>query len=116
MTDKALTKAEKMLLERVQRDLVSFTFEPDQRSGKARLVRSTTSGAQQPKYHALAVAGYLSENVHGDIGHKGPPSTTVEFHLTALGREALGIHAPVKAPVNRWTAPTDEQLAVEGLE
>lgn len=110
-----LTKAERMLLERVHHDLVSFTFEPNAR-GKTKLVRSTTSGAQQPKYHALAVKGLLAESVTGTPGHNGPPTTTVEFTLTSLGRDELGVHAGHKPLVNFHPLATEEELAQDSIE
>jgi hypothetical protein len=100
-----------MLLERVHHDLVSFTFEPNSR-GKVKLVRSTTSGAQQPKYHALAVKGLLAEAVTGTPGHAGPPTTTVEFTLTSLGRDAW---RPRRAQAARpFSAAADRGRACTG--
>lgn len=112
---KPLTKADKMLLERVAHGEVSFTYEPNS-SGKVKLVRSTTSGAAQPKYHALAILGLLSEAVTGTPGHAGPPTTTVTFTLTALGRNEMGIHAE-RRPNVHWRPPvTEAELAKDGIE
>lgn len=111
----SLTKADKMLLERVAHGEVSFTFEPNAR-GKVKLVRSTTSGAQQPKYHALAVLGLLAEHVTGTPGHAGPPTTTVTFTLTSLGRSEMGIRAEPPRPVH-WTPPvTEAELMKDAIE
>lgn len=109
-----MTKAEIMFLERVHAGAVSFTYEPDPNGGKhARLVHSTVSGAQQPKYHALAVQGLLAEKVTGEP-HKA--RTTVSFTLTASGREVLGVHAPAPRPVH-WSPPiSEEELAKDAIE
>jgi hypothetical protein len=104
-----------MLLERVAHGEVSFTFEPNAR-GKTKLVRSTTSGAQQPKYHALALKGLLAEAVNGTPGHAGPPTTTVSFTLTAAGRGEMGIHHEHKPNVNWHPAPTEADMERDGIE
>lgn len=110
-----LSKADKMFLEKVAAGPVSFTYEPGA-NGHVKLVRSTTSGAQQPKYHALAVAGYLAEAVNGEIHHEAPPTTTVSFTMTAMGREALGLHSEPKPFVHHHRLPTEEELAVDAIE
>lgn len=111
-----LTKADKMLIERCHTGPVSFTYEPCPAGRKhAKLVRSTISVTQQKKLHALAVQGLVAERITG-CTDGGPPTTTIEYTVTAAGREALGIACPVKPPVHWHALPTEEQMAKEGLE
>lgn len=111
----SLTKHDRLLLERVQSGEVSFTWEPNSRGG-VKLVKSTTKKGDQPKYHDLALKGLLSEKVDGHPGHSGPPVTTISFTLTALGKDALGLHAPARAPVHFTKVASEEELMKDAIE
>lgn len=102
---------DRKLLERCQQSAVSFTYAPCPKGRThARLLRSTISGQQQSRLHALALDGYVAELVDGDP-HAG--ETTITYTLTARGeRELTGEKRPPDLErVQRL--PTAEQLTAE---
>jgi hypothetical protein len=107
---------DRLLLQRVSQGPVAFTHAIDVSGRYTKLVRSSISYSQNKHLHRLALEGYLCQKVTGCGGHGEPPETVVTYTLTALGREALDIHAPRKPTVNRWTAPTEEEMLKEGIE
>lgn len=112
----ALNKTDETYLNRLSQGPVIYTHAIDTTGRKTKLVRSTTSPSLQKHYHRLAVDGYCAEVVSGCGGHGEPPETSVTYTLTALGRSVLGIRAPTPRPINRWTPPSDAELAAEGIE
>lgn len=102
-----------MLLERCAQGPVSFTHEPTVRGNKTKLVRSTLSPKQQEPLYQLSLEGLLARKVSGcPIDGE----TTVTFTLTALGRDALGIHARRQQPRNNTPTPSSSMLERESRE
>jgi hypothetical protein len=111
-----LSGNDRKYLERLGKGDVLFTHAIDINGRATKLVRSTVSQSLQKHYHRLALEGLCAERVHGCGGHGSPPETTVTYSLTAMGREALGLHREEPPTRNRWTPPSDAELAREGIE
>lgn len=92
---------------------VRFTHEPMPRGRHTIVTSSCVDPSSQPQFHALAVAGLLAQSMRGDTNSM---STTVVYQLTALGRDALGIHRQEPRSVHRTRYATDEELEREGIE
>lgn len=110
-----LNKTDQTYLNRLAQSAVSFTHEPNATGKGTRLVRSTVSGSLQKHYHRLAVDGYCAESITGSHD-PGPPQTVVSYTLTALGRDALGLHKPLAKPVNRSRPLSESELYRDGIE
>lgn len=108
---------QKKLLKRCAKGPVSFTHAIDL-SGRVqtRVIRSTIKSSLQKHLHRLALSGLVFENVTGCGGHGEPPEHTVTYTISALGRSAIGLHAPAPKRTRASTALTDEQLEAEGIE
>lgn len=106
-----LTKNDKTLIERCIKEAIIYTYAPCERGGThVKLVRSTTSISLRKRLHALALAGYVSEAVEGTADHEKPPETSIVFKATALGREAVDYHEPIKPQVYSVRSATDTEL------
>jgi hypothetical protein len=111
-----LNKTDKMYLERLATGPVQFIHGIDIHGRATKLLRSSVSPSLQKHYHRLAVSGYVSEVVSGDNGQGNPPEHVVTYSLTALGRSKINLRNEPKPPVNRWTPPSNYELAQEGSE
>lgn len=109
-----LNNTDSMYLERLVKGPIEFVHGIDINGNATKLLRSTVSPSLQKHYHRLAVAGYVSEKIDGCGGN--PPEHVVTYTLTALGRGAINLRAEPKKTVNRWTPPSNYELAQEGSE
>lgn len=102
---------ERKLLERCAQSTISFTYAPCPKGRThARLLRSTISGQQHKRLHALALGGYVAENVDSD---PHAVETTITYTMTARGqRELFGVQHPAEL-TRVQKLPTAETLTAE---
>lgn len=92
------------ILERVAKDPVVFVYAPHGKGVK--LESSSVSVSLKKHMEALALSGHVSRRDTGEPAGC-PPTMSITFTVTALGREELDLHNAVK-PDERVTRPLTE--------
>jgi hypothetical protein len=76
-------------------------------------LRYSAAPALRKRLDELCLRGWVSKLVHGCEGRREPPETTLTYVITALGRDAAGIHRSIKKLKNVVRLKTDAALLEE---
>lgn len=109
-----LTPEERSVLERCIKAPIFYTYAPcPVGDPHVKLIRFNADVILRPALDRLAMLGLVARSVTGCEGRREPPETTVTYTATALGRDEVGVHAPIQPLRNVTRLKTSARMLEE---